>query len=72
MVRKQGRRERKVPAGVALPPSLWERIDQVADAQQKTRSEVVCEVLSLHVPVLRESHESYAHSQTTESTVEVA
>lgn len=38
-------RERKQPGGIALSPSLWQRIAERADAEDKSRSQVVEEAL---------------------------
>ena len=50
-VKKASKRQPKVPGGIALRPTLWERIDRLAEAQDKSRNQVMEEVLSLHLPV---------------------
>lgn len=46
-------KERKQPGGIALKPTLWERIERVAAAQGKSKNEVMEAVLDLHVPDTR-------------------
>jgi hypothetical protein len=50
MERKTTTREKKMPGGIALKPSLWRRIEQIAEADGKSKNEVMEEVLSAHVP----------------------
>lgn len=45
-----GKRERKVAAGIALRPSLWNRIEHVAGLRGKPRNQVIEEVLDQHIP----------------------
>ena len=50
MARKTKPENRREGRGISLLPALWARIDRLAEAQEKSRSEVVEEVLSLHLP----------------------
>lgn len=63
MNRTSRRRERRVPSGISLLPSVWERVDKLAESQEKSRSQVVEEVLSLHLPCAANSQEADADSQ---------
>lgn len=56
-------RERKQAGGIALRPSLWKRIEAVADAQGKSKNQVMEAVLDLHVPAVSESQKNGATRQ---------
>lgn len=60
MERKSTSRERKMPGGIALKPSLWRRIEMVAEADGKSKNEVMEEVLSAHVPRIQDFRKSQA------------
>lgn len=66
------KRERKQAGGIALRPDLWRRIERVADEQEKSRNQVMEEVLSLHVPAVPDSQkmgETRHNGATPESTL---
>lgn len=67
---KRNRREKKKPGGIALKPSLWARIDRLAEAQDKSRNEVMEEVLSLHVPHVGDFNKSKTDESDREITEE--
>lgn len=52
------RTERRLGRGVSLLPSLWERVERVADIQGKSCSEVIEDVIVLHLPPLAERGEA--------------
>lgn len=68
MMKRRRQRERKHPGGIALKPSLWELIDRIADAQDKSRNQVMEEVLSLHVPALSDSTNLSSKTEEDESS----
>ena len=58
--------EPKKAIGIGLRPSLWQRIDAFADAQGKSRNQVIEEILNLHIPAardLRKTHENVRKAQ---------
>lgn len=59
-------KEPKKARGIALRPSLWRRIDAVAERQQKSRNEVMEEVLSLHVPAVDDFRNERVNSREYE------
>lgn len=70
-MRKRVNRELKKPGGIALRPSLWARIDELADAQDKSRNQVMEEVLSLHLPSLAGSRNSHEDTRESETNLEL-
>ncbi len=50
MERKPIKRERKMPGGIALKPSLWRRIELVAETRGTSKNEIMEEVLAANVP----------------------
>jgi len=64
---KQSSRERKVPGGIALRPSLWARVDALAEAHGKSRNQVMEETLSLHLPIANDLRKSQAETRGTEA-----
>ncbi len=73
MERKRIRkRENKVPRGIALRPPLWERIDTIADAQDKSRNEVIEAVLEAHIPSLPDFRNSHSATQSSGETRDIS
>ncbi len=64
--------EAKRPIGIGLRPSLWERIDRWAEAQGKSRNQVVEEILAAHIPVLPDFRKSGVEPQPSENGAAVA
>lgn len=66
MARKNSQQGRRTGKGISLLPAIWARIDRLAAAQDKSRSEVVEEVLSLHLPVIADLRKTEDNSQPSE------
>lgn len=63
---KRRPREKKVASGIALKPSLWARIDGLAILHEKSRNQVMEEILSIHVPSAVEINKLVAELQDDE------
>lgn len=64
---KYHKRENKEPRGVGLSPSVWARIEAVAENQEKSLSQVIEDVLTLHLPVVRDFRKSEQEPQLVAS-----
>ena len=42
----------KKAGGIALRPALWQRIERLADAQDKSKNEVMEAVLEMYLPAV--------------------
>lgn len=55
--------EPKVGRGIGLKPSLWQRIDDYAEQQCKSRNQVIEEVLTAYIPIVPDLHNPRESSQ---------
>lgn len=69
MARKTKPENRREGRGISLLPALWARIDRLAEAQEKSRSEIVEEVLSLHLPAVVNFRKSDENTQRVDDEV---
>jgi metal-responsive CopG/Arc/MetJ family transcriptional regulator len=72
MARKKRQSELRQGKGISLLPTLWARIDRLADAQDKSRSEVVEDVLTAFLPAIDDLRKTQDTTQSVGETVEVA